>query len=94
MLPKAEHVQPSGPHLLNELRALMRQRRGQALLGCRLCLSARLGARPVHLGRTARSARRGTLWATLAVSAKLTTTCPMLPSCMAVYRGPVCQSCG
>jgi len=50
----------------------MRQRRGKAELGCRLRLGARLGARSVHLGRLARSARRGALCGMLAVSAKLT----------------------
>ncbi len=69
--------------LLVKLRALECQRRSNALLGCCLRLSARLGARFVHLGRNARSARRGTLWGTLAVSAKLTMTCPMLHICVA-----------
>jgi len=63
-------------HLLVALRALERQRRGQALLGRRLRLSARLSACLVHLGRLARSARRGTLWGTLAVSVELITACP------------------
>jgi hypothetical protein len=40
-------------HLLVEIRALKRQRRGHALLGCCLRLSARLGAGSMHLGRTA-----------------------------------------
>ncbi len=44
-------------HLLVELRSLMHQRRGKVPLGCRLRLSARLGARSVHLGMSARSAR-------------------------------------
>ena len=43
-------------HLLVELCALERQRRGQALLGCCLRL-ARLGMRLGHLGSTARSSR-------------------------------------
>jgi len=100
-------------HLLVELRALERQRGGQALLnrclrlstrlgtrlgarlGARLSagLSARLGTGLMHLGRLARSARRGTLWGTLAVSAKLTTTCPMLLTCVAVCGGlTVCRA--
>jgi hypothetical protein len=66
-------------HLLVELRALERQRRGNALLGRCLRLSARLSARSVHLGVNTRSARRSTLWGTLAVSAELTMACPMLP---------------
>jgi len=44
-------------HLLVELRSLMHQRRGKVPLGCRLRLSARLGARLVHLGTSAQSAR-------------------------------------
>ncbi len=74
-------------HLLVEIRALERQRRGQALLGRCLRLSARLGARSVHLGRLARLARRSTLWCMLAVSAKLTTACPRLPICVALKTG-------
>jgi hypothetical protein len=43
--------------LLHKLRALERQRRGNALLGRCLRLGARLSARLVHLGTTAHSAR-------------------------------------
>jgi len=91
--PTAAHAQQAA-RLLGKLRAPMRQRLGQALLGCRLrlgarlsaCLSARIGARSVHLGRKARSTRRDTLWGTLVVSAKLATTRPMPHKCVAVCR--------
>ncbi len=46
-IPHSQHEQ----HLLVQLRALMRQRRGNALLGRRFCLTARLGARLVHLSK-------------------------------------------
>ncbi len=57
-------VQPAAAHarqaarLLGELRALARQRRGEALLGCSLHLIKRLGARQQHLRALPRSAVR------------------------------------
>ncbi len=53
--PNAEHAQQTA-RLLGELRALARQRRGEALLGCRLHLVERLGACEQHLGTPPRSA--------------------------------------
>jgi len=52
----AAHAQPAA-RLLVELRALERQRCGNALLGRYLRLGARLSPSLVHLGTTARSAR-------------------------------------
>ncbi len=67
--------------LLGELRALMRQRGGEALLGCRLRLSARLYACLVHLRKCARSVRRGTSHWTGLPSLRLSPSyaCPMPP---------------
>jgi len=48
-MPVAAHAQPAA-RLLVKLRALERQRRGDALLGRCLRLGARLSARLVHLG--------------------------------------------
>jgi len=56
-MPVAAHAQQAA-RLLVKLRALERQRRGDALLGRRLRLGARLSARLVHLGTSAQSARR------------------------------------
>ncbi len=73
------HAQPAA-RLLVELRALERQRCRNALLGC--CLRrARLGARLVHLGRSAQSAGHGTRWVNkLAFTmAELFSLCLMLP---------------
>jgi len=78
-IPVAVHAQPVA-RLLVELRTHERQCRGKTLHGS----CARLRARSVHLGRNARSARRGTLCHTLAVSAKLTMLCPMLITCVAL----------
>ncbi len=48
-MPVAAHAQPAAC-LLDKLRALERQRRGNALLNRCLRLRARLSARLVHLG--------------------------------------------
>ncbi len=53
--PIAAHAQKA-PRLLDQLRALKRQRRGDALLG-RCLRHARVGMRLVHLGRDTRSAQ-------------------------------------
>jgi len=54
--PTAARAQQAA-RLLGELRALTRQRRGEALLGCRLHLIERLGACEQHLGTQPRSAK-------------------------------------
>ncbi len=53
-MPVAAHAQPAA-RLLVELRALERQRRGNALLGCCLRLGVRLNSTLVHLGISAQS---------------------------------------
>ncbi len=53
--PAAAHAQQAA-RLLGELRALVRQRRGETLLGCRLYLVERLGACEQDLGALPRSA--------------------------------------